>query len=303
MISFSSAEPAPAWLAIGIAVAAAVTYAQGARRQHGAVRSITTGDGCGVGGPALRLLLADRRWLGGLLLLGVGTGLQLVALSLAPLPVVHPVGVLALTVTAVLDARLARRPLDAASITAIVACSTAVALFVALAATNITSRHHTDPAADAARVVALLAAVTLVVALTGVPRSGRWSCLAWTTGAGTAFGFAAVLARIIVEQIAASGPTAAPPVAVLGVLVSVLLGGWSLQQAHAGGPVAVVVAGLTVVDPLVAVGLACAALGEGNGIGVGCAIAMLCCAAGAAAAVVALTRRRVDSTAIVAVAR
>jgi hypothetical protein len=303
VISFSSPEPAPAWLAIGIAAAAAGIYAQGARRQHAAVLAIGSGDGSRLGWPALRRLLRDRGWRGGLLLLAAGTGLQLVALSLAPLAVVHPVGVLALTVTAILDARAERRPLSVASVKAIIGCSSAVGLFVAFAAINVTPRYHADPAADAARVVVLLAAVTLVATLAGMPRSGRWSCLAWTAGAGTSFGFAAVLTRIVAEQVAASSLPAAPPVALAGLLAAVLLGGWCLQQAHASGSTAVVVAGLTVIDPLVAVGLALAVLGEGAGIGVVSAIAMLCCAAGAAAAVVVLTRRRVETTAIAGVAR
>ncbi|MCW2633104.1 MAG: hypothetical protein JWR88_2066, partial [Pseudonocardia sp.] len=303
VISFSSPEPAPAWVAVGLAMAAAGIYAQGARRQHRAVRAVGSGDGGTLGWPALRRLLRDRGWLRGLLLLGAGTGLQLAALCLAPLTIVHPVGVLALTVTATLDARAERRPLGAASIKAIIACSSAVGLFVAFAAINVTPRYHADPAADATRVVLLLAAVTLIATSAGLPRSGRWSCLAWTTGAGTSFGFAAVLTRIVAEQVAANGLTAAPPVALAGLLAAVLLGGWCLQQAHANGSTAVVVAGLTVIDPIVAVGLALAVLGEGAGIGTVSAVAMLCCAIGAAAAVVVLTHRRVETTAIAGVGR
>jgi len=296
--------PALAWLAIAIAVVAAGFYAQGARHQHRAVRAMTSGrPGEELGWAGLRGLSRDRVWLSGLLLLGAGTGLQVVALSLAPLTVVHPIGVLAIAFAAVLDARAARRPLDAVSITAIVGCSAGLGLFVLLAATTVSPMINDDAAADAGRLVALLAVASAAMAVAGALRARRWPCLMWTAAAGTAFGFAAALTRIVAEQVVAHGVDGAPPIAVLGVAAAGLLGGWCLQQAHAGGPTSLVVAGLTVIDPLVAVGLGLAVLGEGAGIGAGRATAMLACAAGAAAGVVVLARRRIDSVPLAGVAR
>src|SRR5690606_41575720 len=51
--------------------------------------------------------------------------------------------------------------------------------------------------------------------------------------------------------------------AVAGFAAAVLVGGWLVQQAFASGPPEVVIACLTVVDPIVAVLLGAVLLGEG----------------------------------------
>jgi hypothetical protein len=46
------------------------------------------------------------------------------------------------------------------------------------------------------------------------------------------------------------------------LLVATVLGGWFVQNAYASGPPDLVIAGLTVIDPLVAVSIAIVILGE-----------------------------------------
>ncbi|MGH3647550.1 MAG: hypothetical protein ACRDTM_10295, partial [Micromonosporaceae bacterium] len=81
-------------LAIGLAVLGAVCFAVAAYLQHDAVHRD-------------RLALAVRRprWLAGLGLIGLGATVHAVALGLAPLVVVQPIGVLALPLVAALHAR------------------------------------------------------------------------------------------------------------------------------------------------------------------------------------------------------
>jgi len=59
----------------------------------------------------------------------------------------------------------------------------------------------------------------------------------------------------------------------LGIAAALIGGGWAVQQAHAAGAPAVVVGCMTVIDPLVAVGLGIAMLGEGAGMSAATAVA------------------------------
>jgi hypothetical protein len=50
--------------------------------------------------------------------------------------------------------------------------------------------------------------------------------------------------------------------ALVSMIGAVLLGGWFVQNAFSSGPPDLVIAGLTVIDPMVAVGIAIGVLGE-----------------------------------------
>jgi hypothetical protein len=51
-------------------------------------------------------------------------------------------------------------------------------------------------------------------------------------------------------------------IAVVSMIGAVLLGGWFVQNAYASGPPDLVIAGLTVIDPIVAIAIAIGILGE-----------------------------------------
>src|SRR5690606_24884458 len=84
--------------------------------------------------------------------------------------------------------------------------------------------------------------------------------------------------------------------AALVVLVVTVGGGWLVQQAYAAGAPAVVVACLTVVDPIVAVLLGAALLGEGAGTPFGLWSVMGLATAAAVAGVVTLARHHPEAT-------
>jgi hypothetical protein len=58
-------------------------------------------------------------------------------------------------------------------------------------------------------------------------------------------------------------------IAVLSMIGAILLGGWFVQNAYASGPPDLVIAGLTVIDPMVAIGIAIGILGEAQQATVG----------------------------------
>jgi len=299
--------------AIVLAVVGAGCYALGARWQNRAVQNThadpsraTLEDGHRRSGRARILpLLRDRGWLGGLGMLGAGTVLHVTALSLAPLTVVQPVGVLALPLAALLDAHARQARLSRRAVAAIVACTIGVVGFVARAATITTQQLGTR--AELTQIVTLLVAVAVGLAILSAASrtaSRRMSVaprmrgvalrpvrsLGQISAAASCFGFVAVLTKLVVAHFVAGDLAAVAPLAVPAMVAALLWGGWWAQQAHAGAPTEVVVAGLTVIDPLVAVGVGAAVLGEAAGAAPSAMLALLACGALAAAGVIALAR-------------
>lgn len=279
------------WVAVLLAVGGACCYAFGARHQNTAVR--------GLGDLTVRGLLRlvrDRGWLTGLLLLAAGTGLHVTAVALAPLTVVQPIGALALVLTAILHVRARGIGLNRASVAAIVACIGGVATFVFLAAGSVRPAPVTT--AEALRVLALLGAAAITFALVlAVTGRGRGRALAHIAAAGVAFGFVATLTRVATQRVREDGFTEPflflPALAIAGAL---LAGGWCLQRAHADGPPDLVVAGLTVIDPLIAVALGLTVLGEAPYLRPATMAALTGAAAVAAAGVAVLARHHPDTT-------
>lgn len=272
-------------LAVALAVLGAGCFAGAAALQHGAVHAVA--GGAGLRGGALRDLVARRGWLGGLALAGAGTALHGTALVLAPLSVVQPVGVLAVPMAVAVTAlRAGRRP--RAGVRAGVAATVGgVALFVALAAAGAAP----GPVPAAAAALAAVAAALPVAALAAVAATtaGRVRCVAAATAGAVAFGLVAALVRALAQQLGGvPGPAGATVLATgAGIAVALALGGWLVQQGFAAGPPEVVVACLTVVDPIVAVLLGVLLLGERAG---GPAVLLALAALVAAAGVLGLAR-------------
>src|SRR5664280_3236706 len=110
-------------------------------QQHGvAVVESRGSGGARVGLHVGELLALARRpsWLLGTLLLGLAVVFQLFSLYLAPLTVVQPLGAVALVVTVLVNARVTKKRLDAASVHAVLLCVLGVGTFVGVAAMTTT---------------------------------------------------------------------------------------------------------------------------------------------------------------------
>src|SRR5882757_2148207 len=90
-------------IAIGCAALAACCYAAAVAREHSAVRG--AGSGRLLSTRELGSVVRSRRWQVGALLGVAGGGLHITALSLAPLVIVQPIGVLSLVVTVLAGSR------------------------------------------------------------------------------------------------------------------------------------------------------------------------------------------------------
>lgn len=250
------------WFAVLLAVFGAFCLAIGAQRQGSAVRADT--GGLALSAHGLLRLLRNPRWIFGLLLLGAGMAMNAVALVTAPLTVVQPIGAIALVITTVVNAKDQGLTINRATVVAISACVAGSALFVVLAV-NVTQENHQVAATDELTVVLLLALAVGIFGTLALMFKHRMSAFIYILGAGVLFGFVAVLTRIIGRHLLDPNGLGLLNVqwySVVAIVAAGGLGSWFVQSAYSGGPPDLVIAGLTVVDPIVGIAIGIAILGE-----------------------------------------
>ncbi|MEV0699134.1 hypothetical protein AB0I53_14615 [Saccharopolyspora sp. NPDC050389] len=281
-------------LAVLLAALGACGYAVGARLQHAAVHD--TMDGSGLGLRSQAQLIRNPRWLGGLAALGSGTVLHACALGLAPLSVVQPVGVLALPITVLLNLRqqgITARDLKPSVALSVVAATGGVGAFVFLAAGSATA----TPIAGDAQLLAtqLVAGAILALGVLAMLTRSKVRCVLFAAGCAVAYGYVSVLMRAVAQQLGTTELLNINPLPLLGIVVAMVVGGWLLQHGYASGPPDLVVACLTVIDPLLAVGLGIGLLGEADHVSTWTAVGEGLCAVVACAGVFALARYHPDT--------
>ncbi len=288
-------------IGIPLALTAAVLLAVGTQFQNRGVvqvdaaseRSAKTGLSLGQ----LTSLLARPSWVIGSLLLGVGMVVQLSSLAYAPLIVVQPLGAVALVITAILNARLSKVPLDRVSIRAIVVCVIGVGAFVTIAA--FVAESHPITETQLVTVLLILSVVLAIfITLFFVMRKRTPRPIFYVIAAGTLFGFVVTLAKVVIDRVRTilAGTFSFGPADILTLLCLVglgaaaLLGMYFVQTAHSSNPPDLVVAGLTVIDPLVAVSIGIIVLGEAAGAPLWAIFAFAAAAAAAIWGVLSLAR-------------
>lgn len=281
-------------LAVALAALGACGYAVGARLQHGAVH-----DTIGEASFALRhqaRLFRNPRWLVGLLALGSGAVLHVCALGMAPLSVVQPVGVLALPIAVLLNLRQqgsGLRELNLNVLVAVGAATVGVASFVVLAAGSSTTTEITP--IEQSRATQLVAVAVLLLGMLAVLSRSKARAVLFAAACAVAYGYVSLMMRAVTQQLGTFNLAEINFVPLLGVGAAMLIGGWLLQHAYASGPPELAVACLTVVDPLVAVGMGIGLLGEADGIEFTTAVGQVTCAVVACAGVFALARYHPDN--------
>lgn len=283
------------WLAVFLAIISAVCLAYGAQRQGSAVRSDT--GGLTLSSTGFLRLLRNKRWVFGLLLLAAGMAFNVIALSLAPLMVVQPIGAIALVITTIVNSRDQGIRLNRMTVVAIGTCVTGSALFVVMAV-QVTRESHTVTASDELTTVLLLAVVVAVFGTLAVTLGHKMRAFAYILGAGVLFGFVAVLTRVIAGRILQPGGFDLSNVqwyTVIGMAAAGGLGAWFVQNAYSSGPPDLVIAGLTVIDPIVGIAIGIMILGEARAdVPAVITIAMGAAALLAIVGVVALSRHHPD---------
>jgi drug/metabolite transporter (DMT)-like permease len=262
-------------LGIPIALVGSVFLALGAQFQHRGVNKVDAAtapeDKAGLNVRQLLSLARRPSWLIGTLLLGLAIVFQLVSLKFSPLTVVQPLGVLGLVITSIVNSRVSRKRLDAASIRAIAFCVIGVGLFVTIASLTTTSVPIHDAQLEV--VLIILAVILVAAALVFAFFRKRFTTIFYIVGAGVLFGFVATLAKVDIDRIdtiiaehrGIHIGDILTIVCLIGLILAGLLGSYFVQTAYSSGPPDLVVAGLTVIDPLVGVTIGIVVLGEASG--------------------------------------
>jgi hypothetical protein len=274
------------WLAFVLALAGATLNGLGALWQNTAVRDKQNGKLVRLG--ALLDLLHNPRWLMGQMAVVIGSVLHFGALAFAPVTVIQPIGVLAIAVTTVATARRERAGLTTGTWFSLVAVVLGVGGFTSLTATNAQVTSVSD--STALLIAVIVGLLLMVLGLIGSVGHGLVRCLAFAAGGGVVFGFSSVVVRLAALAVEHGNLTDFPTGSLIGAIMSIPVAVWFIQQAHASGPPNVVVAALTLIDPVVAIGIGYVALGEGAKTSTIATISEAACFLLAAAGIVLLSR-------------
>lgn len=256
------------WLGIPVALVAAVFLALGAQFQHRGVGRVEADSGeidtsPGLSTKQLLLLLARPSWVIGTVMLGLAVVLQLTSLFLAPIIVVQPLGALALVITAVVNSRVSKVALDRKSIRAIAFCVGGVGIFVTVAA--FTAKSSRIDSSQLIVILALLSMIIMGLSLGYTFLRHRFTAIVFILGAGVLYGFVATLAKVVIDRTKTGDFEWLTVLCIVALLAAAALGGLFVQNAYSSGPPDLVIAGLTVVDPLVAVTIGIVVLQEAAG--------------------------------------
>ncbi|MEY4276284.1 MAG: hypothetical protein RIS26_747 [Actinomycetota bacterium] len=251
-------------IAIVLSVMAAVFLAFGAQFQNDSVEKNTDkakGERHGVGIANFLELLRNPRWLGGMSFLVAGGVCQIAALTMAPLIVVQPIGALALVITALLNARATKTPITKATWVAIALCTGGIATFVSLA-TGIASDQKQLSDDNLYLILSILGVLLVVLGAVFLIQRHKMSALTFILGAGLLYGLLATLVKTVIQRFQQSHFDWLTFTCLVAAVLAMALGGWFVQNAYASGPPDLVIAGLTVIDPMVAVLIGIIVLGE-----------------------------------------
>lgn len=207
--------------------------------------------GAGLNLRHLRELIRRPSWVVGTLLLGLAVVFQLLSLTLSPLIVVQPLGVVAMVITAVLNAKMTGVKTNLGTRISIALSVLGVSIFVLIAAFTASSVPVTQ-----AKLITLLVLFAVMMGVFGalfLLFRHRAVALIYIVGAGAIYGFVATFAKAVIQRLEQGEFDWLTWLVLATLIAGALIGMSFVQNAYSSGPPDLVVAGLTVIDPLVAV--------------------------------------------------
>jgi hypothetical protein len=253
-------------IGIPIALLGAVFLSIGAQLQHRGVSKVEGSHGddakSGLSFGQMALLVRRPSWVLGTLLLALAIGIQLVSLGFAPLIVVQPLGVVAMVLTNVINSRVNGIASDFRVKGSIALAVLGIAIFVGFSAIYAFERALTD--GQMIFIMGLLAIVIVVTVAAFILFRQRLRAMFYIVAAGTLYGFVVTIAKVLINRWQSDQIDAFMIVCFAGLVVAAILGGYFVQTAYSVGSPDLVIAGLTVIDPLVAVAIAITVLGEAD---------------------------------------
>jgi len=260
--AFSGSAP----IGILIALIGAVFLSLGAQLQHRGVAKVEerygSGEKAGLSGGQFLRLLQRPSWVIGTILLGLAIVFQLTALGFAPLIVVQPIGIVALVLTSIINARVSHVKLDRHAIRAITMCVVGIAVFVTVAAFYATEHLITEK--QLIIILGILAGVLLALAAAFIFFRKRLTAMFYIAAGGILYGFVASIAKVVINRLLNNNFDWVTVVGGISLLLALALGFYFVQTAYSVGAPDLVIAGLTVIDPLVAVAIGIFILGEAS---------------------------------------
>lgn len=255
------------FLGIPLALVGAALLAFGAQYQSRGLnkveRIVGESAGAGLSWGHIRNLLRRPSWVIGTLLLGLAVAFQIGSLSLSPLIIVQPIGVVGLVITSVLNSRVSGVHLGKRVRASISLAVVGIVAFVTIAAFTARDRPVTDT-----KLIVILITFAVVLALALIlflAFRHRGFALIYIVGAGVLYGFVATFAKAVIGRFQQGEFEWLTWACVVALLVGGLLGMVFVQNAYSSGPPDLVVAGLTVIDPIVAVLIGIVVLQEAAG--------------------------------------
>lgn len=243
------------FLGIPLALLGAALLAFGAQYQSRGLNKVERIVGASAGsGLSLRHVLGLLRrpsWVSGTLLLGLAVAFQIGSLALSPIIIVQPIGVVGLVITSILNSRLSGVRLDTRVRISIGLAVLGIVAFVSIAAFTATDRPVTD--AKLTTILITFAVVLVLALIAFVLLRHHRVALLYIVGAGVLYGFVATFAKAVIGRLQQGEFETLTWLCVAALVVGALLGMVFVQNAYSSGPPDLVVAGLTVIDPIVAV--------------------------------------------------
>ncbi len=253
-------------LAIAIVVGSSVAYAGGSTMQHLAVSRLVDAD---AENRAMNLrqlwrLIRTPLWLLGLFTIFIGASAHIFALTLAPVTVIQPVGILAVPWAVLMSARIHRHTVTRQMWTAVSMTIVGIVLFTVLAAGAASSHTVLDPVAMGIG-ISVIVAIGVSLGLLGWKGPVQLRCLMWASGGSFFYGLSATMVKATSEVVKHDNFHGQPVFWIVApfLLVSYAVGGFMVQQALANGPAEITVGSMTTTDPIVAVSFGLVVLGEG----------------------------------------
>ncbi len=290
-------------LAIILQVISSFLFASGATLQSLGVRSTFDPDAKASSNKltfkGMLKLFTIPKWLFGLVSVLAGAALHLVALTMAPVAVVQPVGILAVPWSVLLASRIHGHKIPSKIWSAVVVTIVGVVGFTVFSSLFATGKKDFDFGAVtiAFIAVAVLCAVLSLLA----PKVTPWAkAMLWSSVGAIFYGLASGMMKASMNLIQDHGMSFLDwrVLVTIGYMLACYgLGVWMIQQGYASGPAEITVGTMTTVDPFVAVLFGLIVLGEGSKMGVGPSIGMAVAGFVAVAGVVLLSKDHPDAVA------
>lgn len=266
------------WIGIPLALCGAVMMSLGALYQHRGVTKVeaaTSDAATGLSIQQIARLFRRPSWVIGTLMLGCAVVLQLGSLAFSPIIVVQPLGVVSLVLTTFLTMRATGIPFSRVKWLGLAMCVAGVGSFVTVAAFNARERVITQD--ELLTVFGVLAVIVVAYTVLFAMLRRRFKAIFYIVGAGVVYGFVSTLAKVTINRIQNDNFEWLTLVCLVSLLAGTVVGAYFVQTAYASGPPDMVIAGLTVIDPIVAVTIGVVVLREADGAPWPAFVAFLLC--------------------------